>query len=342
MAQLNAAGNGRSAAAGAISEAAGRKGPSSDAGEYEHRWWKRFEELEEYKEAHGDCNVPSRWIENPKLANWVHSQRTLYREDKMVLRREYWLTTLGFTWGEPREVNTARAISEAAGLPSQGRKGPSSYAGEREQRWWMRFKELEAYKEAHGDCNVPRYWIENPQLANWVHRQRITLYEGKMVPERERRLRELGFTWAEPREVSWEEMFQNLEAYKEAHGDCNVPQDYAMEGVKFNLGIWVRRQRERYKEGKMDPERERRLRELGLKWKPFDEKWEKKFRLLADFREVHGHCMVPQDCEVQDIKLGHWVNKQRKRYKEGNIDPEREWQLRELGFSFAVMKTWKL
>ena len=32
---------------------------------------KMFAALVEYKEAHGDCNVPARWSENPKLAKHV-------------------------------------------------------------------------------------------------------------------------------------------------------------------------------------------------------------------------------------------------------------------------------
>ena len=309
MAQPNAAGNGRRAAARANSEAAGRKGPSSEGGVLEQRWWMRFEELEEYKEAHGDCNVPKGWIENPKLGNWVHKQRERYKEGKMDPEREYWLTTLGFTWGEHREVNIS---------------------------WEEMFRNLEAYKEAHGDCNVPRYWIENPKLATWVNTQRSLHREDKMVPEREYWLTTLGFTWAEPREVSWEDMFKNLKAYKEAHGDCNVPQVCEVEGV--NLGTWVHRQRERYKRGKMDPERERQLRELGLKRKPLDEEWEKKFRLLADFREVHRHCNVPEDYKVKGVNLRTWVYKQRKRYKEGKMDPERERRLRELNLKWDPLE----
>ena len=36
------------------------------------KWEKMFVELRKYKEKHGDCNVPYRWVENDlKLGRWV-------------------------------------------------------------------------------------------------------------------------------------------------------------------------------------------------------------------------------------------------------------------------------
>ena len=40
-------------------------------------------------------------------------------------------------------------------------------------KWQRRFEELEAYKDEYGDCNVPQGWVENPELADWVNRQRV-------------------------------------------------------------------------------------------------------------------------------------------------------------------------
>jgi hypothetical protein len=46
-------------------------------------WEQRFAELKAYKEAHGDCNVPALWPENPQLASWVSNQRTAYSKNKL-------------------------------------------------------------------------------------------------------------------------------------------------------------------------------------------------------------------------------------------------------------------
>jgi len=38
-------------------------------------WEAMFQQLVEFKEIHGHCNVPNRWDKNPKLGIWVQHQR---------------------------------------------------------------------------------------------------------------------------------------------------------------------------------------------------------------------------------------------------------------------------
>jgi hypothetical protein len=42
--------------------------------------------------------------------------------------------------------------------------------------------------------------------------------------------------------------------------------------------------------------------------------WEDRLSELADYRRIHGHCIVPYRYS-ENIKLGVWVNTQRKNYK---------------------------
>jgi len=44
----------------------------------EDHWDLMFRQLVEYKQKHGDCLVPSRFEENPKLGKWVETQRYEY------------------------------------------------------------------------------------------------------------------------------------------------------------------------------------------------------------------------------------------------------------------------
>ena len=113
-----------------------------------------------------------------------------------------------------------------------------------------------------------------PKLRNWVHKQREHCQKGKLDPERERRLTELGGFVLSVDEEAWEEKLGLLKEFKEAHGDCNVPQPY-----KGNpkLGWWVREQRQLRKEGKLDPKREWRLTKLGFVWSTRVEAWEDMF-----------------------------------------------------------------
>ena len=43
-------------------------------------WDQRLEELIAYREAYGDCLVPSRYPENPSLGRWVVNQRWQYKK----------------------------------------------------------------------------------------------------------------------------------------------------------------------------------------------------------------------------------------------------------------------
>ena len=68
-------------------------------------WEVRLQELQEYKRRHGDCNVPSRFPRNQKLASWVKRQRRQYQEAQIGLMssglprdRVARLNNMGFVW----------------------------------------------------------------------------------------------------------------------------------------------------------------------------------------------------------------------------------------------------
>ena len=75
-------------------------------------------------------------------------------------------------------------------------------------------------------------------------------------------LDELGVDW-EPNntaEQSWDEKFNMLLEYEKEHGSLDVPQAHCF------LGAWVAKQRQLKKKGKLLPERERRLVDIGFVW----------------------------------------------------------------------------
>ena len=58
-------------------------------------WETRFNELKEYKEQHGDCDVPQR---KGQLGTWVSRQRTSYNNKKLPADRIRLLDGIGFKW----------------------------------------------------------------------------------------------------------------------------------------------------------------------------------------------------------------------------------------------------
>jgi glycerol-3-phosphate cytidylyltransferase-like family protein len=67
-----------------------------------------------------------------------------------------------------------------------------------------------------------------------------------------------------------------------------------------------------------------------------DIRWDNMFNLLLEFKQKHGHVKVPQRCN-ENGKLGMWVSKQRKNYREYKRtdgkkgDPDRMKRLESIG-----------
>jgi hypothetical protein len=65
----------------------------------------------------------------------------------------------------------------------------------RDGLWPKKYNQLAVFKAQHGHCDVPVMWPENPQLGGWIGRQRHLKKSGKLLPDREKMLNEIGFKW---------------------------------------------------------------------------------------------------------------------------------------------------
>ena len=82
-------------------------------------WGTTFNELVAYKDSHeGSCNVPQRYAENPKLGNWVSTQRKQYKKfqqdpstSQITQERIERLESIGFEWNG-RSLKTNACLSE--------------------------------------------------------------------------------------------------------------------------------------------------------------------------------------------------------------------------------------
>jgi hypothetical protein len=231
-------------------------------------WESQLAQLAAYKAEHGNCNVPWGWAGDPRLSRWADTQRQgkqkLDRSEPskgMTAERAARLTTLRYVWEPPRH-----------GHPQ-------------EKKWAAQLAQLAAYKAAHGDCNVPARWADDPRLGTWVrdqrHRQRKRAHgepgSGRTA-ERAARLAALGFVWdppgkgSKPKNEAWETQFARLVAYNATHGECGVPRGWAEDP---RLARWVDNQRMHKKKldrgepsDGMTAERAAKLTALGFAWNP--------------------------------------------------------------------------
>ena len=84
-------------------------------------------------------------------------------------------------------------------------------------------------------------------------------------------------------------------------------------------------------------DRAKRLDEIGFIWVIIEPMaWEKMFAALVEFKNIHGHCNVPQKSHghtsLEQKRLGKWVNSQRTTNFRGKITPARKQQLDSIGF----------
>lgn len=333
---------------------------------WDNAWETKFIELQEYKEQHGDCNVPQ---SDSGLGSWVGKQRESYRvgrTGRLSKERIRKLEGIGFVWTTERapvylsEVWKARfaelvAYKEKHGdcnvpggtdlgewVAFQRRRYTTGELSEERTAllngigfvwnspsfvWDTRFNELQAYKEQHGDCNIPCTYKENRTLGLWVSSQRMAYREGYISKEHIQRLNSIGFVW-ELRSSEWDQKFTELVTYKEEHGDCNVPNVKGVNG----LGPWVNTQKVTYKKGKLSEERVQRLNSIGFVWDQLSFEWGVRFKELQAYKEQHGDCNVV----CADSGLGAWVSLQRRYYKQEKMSEERFQHLNGLGFCWSL------
>jgi Helicase associated domain len=263
-------------------------------------WDERYGQLASFKAREGHCNVPVKYLENPRLGTWLAVQRALKRRGRLSSERETRLAELGLAW-EPFDAF-----------------------------WEDCFKALVAFQARHGHCSVPRSYPENPQLSTWVNTQRTLNKRSRLSPDRVERLTKLGFVF-KAHEEAWEEMFETLAKFKARCGHCDVPAAYPKNP---QLGSWLDAQRQARRRGTLTQSRTERLTALGVAWDLVSAFWEQRFQELMTFKAREGHCHV-SSAYPENPPLGIWLNNQRSQQKKGRLSHDYLDRLTALGVDWT-------
>lgn len=114
----------------------------------------------------------------------------------------------------------------------------------------------------------------------------------------------------------WQERYNELVVFWKQNGHSCVPQRYPPNRA---LGKWVHKQRQEYKKRRngltssLTSYRIESLVKLQFQFDPTNRAeglWQRRYKELIHFRELHGHCMVPQKYPPNRA-LGKWVHRQR-------------------------------
>lgn len=139
----------------------------------------------------------------------------------------------------------------------------------------------------------------------------------------------------------WEMQFFELQKFKKKHGHCDVPKTSKNKQYR-SLAYWCITQRrlKKIKPLKYNPDRLRKLNEIGFSWSMTDKWFETKFRQLEKFRQKYGHCNVSRNSDnKQYYSLAAWCNTQRITRK---LNPQKYAaykvkRLNELGFAWSKL-----
>lgn len=181
------------------------------------QWNDMYHVLEDYKSIHGHCLVPHRNANDRNLARlgrWVANQRVFYKYfndgDKRHIKRHRIaaLNKLDFVWN----VN--------------------------DYRWGLKYDELCAYREKHGNCIVS---VRNPDgsrrdaLSAWCRDQRDQMARWKrgepttMSEERKRKLDDIQFEWALPEDYGSRYAYAFLDVNRDSDGKSDDDDEEAAE-----------------------------------------------------------------------------------------------------------------
>ena len=147
----------------------------------------RFQELVEYKEKHGHCNVNSKketskknkslgyWCDQLRMSMAGTSRPLVTPEFKLTQERIEKLTQIGFKWKLRKTYDD-------------------------------HMQDLQKFKDEHGHCEVPKKYPRNQVLANWCDARRrdySSLKRGKkshgrLPPDLIEKLNKMGFKWKLP------------------------------------------------------------------------------------------------------------------------------------------------
>ena len=216
----------------------------------------RCNQLFQFKEEFGHCNVPQKYPSNPPLGRWCTDMRVAYKKIQKGMK-----PTLNVSQDRIERL-------EEIGFQWQGVDFDEAFE--------KRCCELIAFKEEFGHCNVPQKYPSNPSLGNWCNNMRVAYKKIQKGVSQDRigRLEEIGFQWQVV--LDYDEAFEKhcreLIAFKEEFGHCLVPRKYPDNP---SLGRWCGDMRIAYKKiqkgmktnSNVSQDRIDRLEEIGFQWK---------------------------------------------------------------------------
>ena len=200
-------------------------------------WQNGIDHAKAYHEKFGNLNVPGQYEceDGYKLGVWIANQRSKYKSGKLMEERKNALEALGIKWDSHKD------------------------------RWQTGFEHAREYYKKNGDLNVPQDFVcdDGYTLNNWIAAQRKAYKNGKLTDERITSLNKIGMIWNQ-NDCKWDNGYRYALSYCKRGGGLPIPQTFVTPDG-YPLGEWVRSQKRRYRSGRLEFEKVRKLAEIGVR-----------------------------------------------------------------------------
>jgi superfamily II DNA or RNA helicase len=138
--------------------------PESKGGEPDDdQWFNMLQQLQQYKDKFGDCNVSQLSVDYKKLGRWLNDQRVNNTRNKLLPHRKSLLNDIGVIW------NT------------------------KEHEWNLKFEMLKVFYNKNGHFNVKQSDLEYSGLYNWLFKIKKT----GLTADRKEKFDAIGFNTKE-------------------------------------------------------------------------------------------------------------------------------------------------
>lgn len=196
-------------------------------------WNTMFEQLKAFKEKHGHLTVSRRGnagVRDGPLNSWIVTQKLNYKNNKLSQEYVAKLEGIGFSF----EGSTYRSAED-------------------------HISKLKEYQEQHGHFNV--LVGDDPKLSKWVSSIQRQHKAGTIDPSLKAQLDEIEFTWEKTIDQRVQSHLEDLRAFREEHGHCDV---FGYGNIK--LSRFLSTVKAKHTNGTLEHNLEVELEKLGVEW----------------------------------------------------------------------------
>ena len=232
-------------------------------------------------------------------------------------------------------------------------------------KWYENYELAKEYYEKNKHLYIPIHFVvNNIKIGKWLQHQRTNYRNNTLPKERIALLNDISMIWDIDKENNifseknkkeeklWKEHYLLAKKYYNDFGNLLVPVRYKTKD-DFNLGLWIYTQRQNYKKQKLSKEKIDLLNEIKMEWmidkQSIDYKknrkntkndltWGYKYDLAKQYFLENGNLLIPYYYEIDNVKLGDWINQQRQNYRNGQLSKNRILSLEKIGMVWNVKK----